>query len=126
MVQQTTTNKVELPHYDEDRWTKLKALIALLRDVSDSAELASVLSRLFQASGNVVEDVRSYHKEASDVQNWPFSGLAVFLEEIADGEERNSFFQTVLPFVLSLASRIQELAPKDGIPIGTQQSGRSF
>ena len=126
MVQQTTTNKVELPHYDEDRWTKLKALIALLRDVSDSAELASVLNRLFQASGNVVEDVRSYHKEASDVQNWPFSGLAVFLEEIADDEERNSFFQTVLPFVLSLASRIEELAPKDGIPIGTQQSGRSF
>ena len=111
------------PFHDEDRSRELTCAISSVRNVSDSTDLAACLQRLFQASGNTPEYVKNYGKEETDVECWPFSGLAVFLDEIAHVDERDNFFAAVLPFVVWLASRAPELIPEEGIPVGTQQNG---
>lgn len=122
--------RVQLPHSDQQRWLELKDLYSELDGVKDAKDLAKVLQRIFEIAGNDIKQLRvpgerSGAKDSSDSlkPSWHFQGLQLFLEEIATEEESGTFFETILPFIVSLASSIEEYAPSEGILLCSQQRG---
>ena len=119
---------LELPHIDKKRWQKLKELYAELDGVQDGKDLTVVLEKLYNVAGNnskLVSPDRSVEILNSDGvgSSWCFEGLRIFLEEIATREEKEAFFVSVLPFVVSLASSVDEFAPSESILLCSQQRG---
>ena len=119
---------LELPHIDKKRWQKLKELYAELDGVQNAKDLTVVLEKLYNVAGNNNKPVspdRSVEILNSDGfgSSWCFEGLKIFLEEIATREEKEAFFISVLPFVVSLASSVDEFAPSESILLCFQQRG---
>ena len=119
---------LELPHIDKKRWQKLKELYAELDGVQNGKNLTVVLEKLYNVAGNdskLVSPDRSVEILNSDgvASSWCFEGLRIFLEEIATREEKEAFFVSVLPFVVSLASSVDEFAPSESILLCSQQRG---
>lgn len=119
---------LELPHIVKKRWQKLKELYAELDGVQNAKDLTVVLEKLYNVAGNNNERVspdRSVEILNSDGfrSSWCFEGLKIFLEEIATREEKEAFFISVLPFVVSLASSVDEFAPSESILLCSQQRG---
>ena len=121
--------RIDLPHLNEQKWQKLKHLYSQLNEIQTAKNLAEVLERLFREAGN---DIEVHAREPSiDVLNSNstgtsryFEGLSIFLEEIATEEERETFFSSILPFIVTLASSIDEFSPSEGILLCSQQRGR--
>lgn len=114
---------VELPHDKKERWLKLKDLYSELEGVQTANDLAVTLQRIFEEANNDTQKLaRERSKDAVDSfgPNWHFKGLEVFLEEIATREESETFFKTTLPFIVTLASSIEEFAPSEGILLCSQ------
>jgi len=119
---------VELPHDKKERWLKLKDLYSELEGVQTANDLAVTLQRIFEEANNDTQKLaRERSKDAVDSfgPNWHFKGLEVFLEEIATREESETFFKTTLPFIVTLASSIEEFAPSEGILLCSQLQGMS-
>lgn len=119
---------IELPHHNEQRWQKLKDLYSELDGILTANKLAEVLGRLFVEAGNNVEvHARDRSTEAlnsnTSGSGWYFEGLVIFLEEIATEEERETFFKTVLPFIVTLASSIDDFSSSEAILLCPQQRG---
>ena len=120
---------VELPHDKKERWLKLKDLYYELGRVQSANDLAVILQRIFQEANNDIQKLaRDRSKEAEDSfgPNWHFKGLEVFLDEIATEEESETFFKATLPFIVTLASSIEEFAPSGGIVLCSQQQGMCY
>ena len=115
---------VELPQNDKQRWLKLTELYSELDGVQNAKDLAGLLQRIFEVAGNDFHEL-ARSKDGSDScgPGWHFEGLELFLEEIATEEESEIFFKSVLPFIVTLASSIEEFAPSEGILICAQQQG---
>lgn len=119
---------VELPHNKEQRWLKLKELYSELNGVQNAKDLTGFLQRIFEVAGNAFEELARGGDRSKDSLNsygprWYFEGLELFLEEIATDEESEIFLKTILPFIVTLASSIEEFAPSEGILICSQQRG---
>ena len=121
--------RLELPHFDVKRWQKLKELYAQFDGIQTGKELTEVLEKLFNEAGNDIK--RVFPDRSTEVLNsdglgstWCFDGLRVFLEEITTEEERERFFSTTLPFIVTLASSIDEFAPSESILLCSQQRGK--
>ena len=119
-----------LPCDNRSQWSLLSNLFTELAAVSDATELVAVLSRIRAVAGNTSEGLNSSqepdrnHAHAGETDNvWPFSGLAVFLQEVCSYAERQAFFDGTLPFIASLASQLSDLAPRDGLVVLTRQHG---
>lgn len=119
---------VDLPFSDQGRWSELKNLYAKLQGVKDTEDLVEILQRIFEVSGNDIKQLRvpndrSGAKETSDSLklSWHFQGLLLFFDKIATEQESATFFETILPFIVSLASSIEEFAPSEGILLCSQQ-----
>lgn len=120
---------VELPHHKEERWLKLKDLYSELEEVQSANDLAGILQRIFEEADNDIQQLaRDRSKDALDSfgSGWHFKGLELFLEEIASEEESERFFKTTLPFIITLASSIEEFAPSEGILLCSQQRGMHY
>lgn len=117
---------VELPHDKKERWFKLKDLYSELEEVQSANDLAAILQRIFEEANNDIQKLaRDRSRDAVDSfgPKWHFKGLEVFLDEIATEEESETFFKTTLPFIVTLASSIEEFAPSEGILLSSQQQG---
>ena len=121
---------LDLPHLNKQRWQKLKDLYSELNGIQTANNLTELLERLFIAAGNDI-DVHIRDRSTAKVLNsnsagsgWCFEGLGIFLEEIATHEEKETFFNIVLPFIVTLASSIDEFSPREGILVCLQQRGR--
>lgn len=119
---------VEFPYNKEQRWLKLKQLYSELNGVQNAKDLTGFLQSIFEVAGNDFQELArrgDRSKEALDScgPSWYFEGLKLFLEEIATEEESETFFKTILPFIVTLASSIEEFAPSEGILICSQQRG---
>ena len=117
---------VELPHDKKERWLKLKDLYSELKGVQSAKDLAVILQRIFEEANNDIQKLaRDRSKDAVDSfrPNWHFKGLELFLDKIATEEESEIFFKTILPFIVTLASSIEEFAPSEGILLCSQQQG---
>lgn len=119
---------VEFPYNKEQRWLKLKQLYSELNGVQNAKDLTGFLQSIFEVAGNDFQEFArrgDRSKEALDScgPSWYFEGLKLFLEEIATEEESETFFKTILPFIVTLASSIEEFAPSEGILICSQQRG---
>jgi len=120
---------VELPYDKKERWLKLKDLYSELEGVQSASDLAVILQRIFEEANNDIQKLaRDRSKDAVDSfgPNWHFKGLEVFLDEIATKEESDTFFKTILPFIVTLASSIEEFAPNEGIFLCSQQQGMYY
>lgn len=117
---QDISMRVELPHKVPLRWKTLLNLYKTLRTVQDTNSLLSVLLQIFKESGH---DLFSDQHNNTGNTDWnPFSGLQVFLDEIATDKERKSFFQIVLPLISSLASKLDRCAPAQGLQRSCKQN----
>lgn len=120
---------VELPHDKKERWLKLRDLYSELEGVQRANDLVVILQKIFEEANNDIQKLaRDLSKDAVDSfgPNWHFKGLEVFLDEIATKEESDTFFKTILPFIITLASGIEEFAPSEGILLCSQQQGRNY
>lgn len=117
---------VELPYDKKERWLKLKNLYSELEGVQSANDLAVILQRISEEANNDSRQLaRDRSRDAVDSfgPKWHFKGLEVFLDEIATREESEKFFKTILPFIVTLASSIEEFAPSEGILLCSQQQG---
>lgn len=117
---------VELPYDKKERWLKLKNLYSELEGVQSANDLAVILQRISEEANNDSQQLaRDRKRDAVDSfgPKWHFKGLEVFLDEIATREESETFFKTILPFIVTLASSIEEFAPSEGILLCSQQQG---
>lgn len=120
--------RVDLPHLNDQRWQMLKGLYSELDGIQNAKRLAEVLGRLFTEAGNDLEvhagdcstDLWNSNSTGSD---WLFEGLRIFFEDIASQKEKETFFNNILPFIVYLASSIDEFSPTEGIPLCSQQRG---
>lgn len=131
MVHDERSRFVELPNYNEERWKKLKELFAELDGIRTANPLVEVLRKMFAESGNYADQFKQESSTPDDLLNldsavgssWAFKGLEIFLEELATEEERENFFDAILPFIVFLASSIEMFSPKEGILLFVQQCG---
>ena len=120
---------LHLPHLNKQRWQKLKDLYSELNGIQTTNNLTEVLERLFIAAGNDI-DVHIRDRSTAEVLNsnsagsGSFEGLRIFLEQIATQEEKETFFNIVLPFIVTLASSIDKFSPREGILLCSQQRGK--
>ena len=119
---------IDLPHQNRQRWEKLKALYSKFEEVRTPNEFVALLERTYRVAGNTNQHLPHYkedHDGVADVaSHWSFEGVEIFLKQIASEEENETFFEIILPFVATLASSMEDLAPKEGLLLCIQQRGR--
>lgn len=120
---------VDLPHYNEQRWRKIKDLYAELDGLQTANSLVKLLERIFAESGNNVEQLTEHSmslNSGAEGLSCDFEGLQIFLEELTVEEGKKKFFNVILPFIVFLASSIDQFSPKEGIPLSEQQRESVF
>lgn len=99
--------RVELPYNESLKWKRLQALYKSLHNIKDTKTLLSTLLEIFKSSGHEASDASTGVQGEQNL----FSGLGIFLDDIATSKEKTSFFQTILPVIVSLASLLDKFAP---------------
>jgi len=89
-----------LPSREPSIWQRLQRLYKYLHNVQDTKTLVPILQKIF----NCVRNKTQSHSSDTSEDNKHFSGLEIFLDDISSSEERNVFFQTILPEIAKLAS----------------------
>jgi hypothetical protein len=124
--------RVDLPHHDPKRWKRLRDLYQSLENIKDSQSLVSVLQEIYKESGHNSQDFykpqnestgqicTAYDSKETD-SKLPFSGLQIFLDSTLSDTEKTDFLERTLPFIASLASKLDQYAPAEGFSVSCQQ-----
>ncbi|EDO46111.1 predicted protein [Nematostella vectensis] len=123
-MEDIAVSTVRLTLEDKEQQAKIKELFCALRNATTSQEIISTLRKIHKTSGNKIEG-RKPQEVGVSVENWPFTGLQIFLEEIASPEEKQGFVNVLLPVIISLASKLTEYSQSEGLEFVCRQTESS-